>query len=103
MKILTWSLPLIAVLALASCDRRATQAPEESTTADTQVAATPAPTAQAPAETDVSVPPPIVTESCDDLTGQAQTDCLERNRINATPATPRPQDVDGTPTPAPMP
>ena len=84
---------LFVILALSACDRRATQLPEQSTTTDT------APAAAMPDDTTVTVPPPIVAESCDDLSGQAQTDCLERNRVRAAPPATPPQDTDGQPTP----
>ncbi|MFD0738897.1 hypothetical protein ACFQZQ_06340 [Lysobacter koreensis] len=89
---------LFAVLALCACDRRATQPPEQSTTTDTATA-TPAPATATPTDAPAAVPAPIVTESCDDLSGQAQTDCLERNRVRAKPPAMPPRDTDGEPSP----
>ena len=79
-------LPLLLFVALA-CDRREAQvADEESSAADTRVSPTPTTEPE-----ELPTAPPAVAE-CEGLTGQAETECRERE--NARPVTQPPEAGD---------
>lgn len=82
MNIQLTAVALAMLLAIgAGCDRRDAEPIEPSDTATTVVddSAATAPTSTIPS----------ATESCSGLTGDAETDCLMRNKAEASPAEPQ--------------
>jgi hypothetical protein len=85
---------LLVTLALVACDRRREYpSPDESDTTDTVVADP----AQAPPSDSSDPLPPPATSACAGLTGEAEADCLERERAGSEPAPTGDPEDDSTP------